>query len=115
MHLPERPLRCAPAAVAGNVLTLAALLLLPLYMPSGYVGLVDAKFHLLLWLAGAGAALLVWRLWLGLRGRAPAVRLDLATALPLPVLCLSYTVAWGSLPRIAPWPCGGWRDGTTAC
>lgn len=94
MHLPERPLRCAPAAVAGNVLTLAALLLLPLYMPSGYVGLVDAKFHLLLWLAGAGAALLVWRLWLGLRGRAPAVRLDLATALPLPVLCLSYTVAW---------------------
>lgn len=94
MHLPERPLRCAPAAVAGNVLTLAALLLLPLYMPSGYVGLVDAKFHLLLWLAGAGAALLVWRLWLGLCGRAPAVRLDLATALPLPVLCLSYTVAW---------------------
>lgn len=94
MHLPERPLRCAPAAIAGNVLTLAALLLLPLYMPSGYVGLVDAKFHLLLWLAGAGAALLVWRLWLGLRGRAPAVRLDLATALPLPVLCLSYTVAW---------------------
>lgn len=70
MHLPERPLRCAPAAIAGNVLTLAALLLLPLYMPSGYVGLVDAKFHLLLWLAGAGAALLVWRLWLGLRGRA---------------------------------------------
>ena len=62
MHLPERPLRCAPAAIAGNVLTLAALLLLPLYMPSGYVGLVDAKFHLLLWLAGAGAALLVWRL-----------------------------------------------------
>lgn len=52
MHLPERPLRCAPAAIAGNVLTLAALLLLPLYMPSGYVGLVDAKFHLLLWLAG---------------------------------------------------------------
>ena len=94
MHLPERPLRCAPAAITGNVLTLAALLLLPLYMPSGYVGLVDAKFHLLLWLAGAGAALLVWRLWLGLRGRAPAVRLDLATALPLPVLCLSYTVAW---------------------
>ena len=94
MHLPERPLRCAPAAIAGNVLTLAALLLLPLYMPSGYVGLVDAKFHLLLWLAGAGAALLVWRLWLGLRGCAPAVRLDLATALPLPVLCLSYTVAW---------------------
>lgn len=95
MHLPERPLRCAPAAIAGNVLTLAALLLLPLYMPSGYVGLVDAKFHLLLWLAGGGP-LRCWsgRLWLGLRGRAPAVRLDLATALPLPVLCLSYTVAW---------------------
>ena len=66
MHLPERPLRCAPAAIAGNVLTLAALLLLPLYMPSGYVGLVDAIFHLLLWLAGAGAALLFWRLCLGL-------------------------------------------------
>lgn len=42
MHLPERPLRCAPAAIAGNVLTLAALLLLPLYMPSGYVGLVSS-------------------------------------------------------------------------
>ena len=44
MHLPERPLRCAPAAIAGNVLTLAALLLLPLYMPSGYVGLWMQNF-----------------------------------------------------------------------
>lgn len=93
MRLPKQTLHCTPAAIAGNVLTLAALLLPPLYMPNGYVGLVTGKFHLLLWLAGEGCAVLLCCLWQDRRklGRAKP---DWFTCLPLLALCLSYTVAW---------------------
>lgn len=67
MRLPKQPLQCPTMATAGNILTLAALLLPPLYMPNGYVGLVGAKFHLLLWLAGIGCALLLCCLQKSLR------------------------------------------------
>lgn len=94
MRLPKQPLQCAPAVIAGNALTMAALLLPPLCMPNGYVGLVDGKFHLLLWLAGAGCAVLLWQMWQGRRRSAGRIPLDWASCLPLPVLCLSYTIAW---------------------
>ena len=93
MRLPKQPLQCPTMATAGNVLTLAALLLPPLYMPNGYVGLVGAKFHLLLWLAGIGCALLLCCLQKSLRrNEHPAKQAQIA-GLPLLLLCLSYTVA----------------------
>ena len=70
-------------ATAGNILTLAALLLPPLYMPNGYVGLVGAKFHLLRWLAGSGCALLLCCLQKSLRrNEHPAKQAQIA-GLPL--------------------------------
>ena len=62
MRLEEKPMPCPAGAWLANVLALLTLFLLPLYMPTGYVKLVDAKFRLLLWLAGggAGAVLLSW-------------------------------------------------------
>ena len=72
-----------PTRYYRNVLTLAALLLPPLYMPNGYVGLVGAKFHLLLWLAGIGCALLLCCLQKSLRrNEHPAKQAQIA-GLPL--------------------------------
>lgn len=62
MRLEEKPRACPAGALPANVLALLVILLLPLYVPTGYVGLIDAKFRLLLWLAGLGtvAVLLLW-------------------------------------------------------
>lgn len=113
MRLPKQPLQCPTMATAGNVLTLAALLLPPLYMPNGYVGLVGAKFHLLLWLAGIGCALLLCCLQKSLRrNEHPAKQAQIA-GLPLLLLCLSYTVAWffAENPAVALWGLQGRYNG----
>lgn len=113
MRLPKQPLQCPTMATAGNILTLAALLLPPLYMPNGYVGLVGAKFHLLLWLAGIGCALLLCCLQKSLRrNEHPAKRAQIA-GLPLLLLCLSYTVAWlfAENPAVALWGLQGRYNG----
>ena len=113
MRLPKQPLQCPTMATAGNVLTLAALMLPPLYMPNGYVGLVGAKFHLLLWLAGIGCALLLCCLQKSLRrNEHPAKQAQIA-GLPLLLLCLSYTVAWlfAENPAVALWGLQGRYNG----
>ena len=113
MRLPKQPLQCPTMATAGNVLTLAALLLPPLYMPNGYVGLVGAKFHLLLWLAGIGCALLLCCLQKSLRRNEHPVKQAQIAGLPLLLLCLSYTVAWlfAENPAVALWGLQGRYNG----
>ena len=95
MRLEEKPTPCPAGAWPANVLALLTLLMLPLYMPTGYVKLVDAKFRLLLWLAGggAGAVLLGWVVSRAKEQRRNLPRPD-ATWLPLPIMCISYSVAW---------------------
>ena len=113
MRLPKQPLQCPTMATAGNVLTLAALLLPPLYMPNGYVGLVGAKFHLLLWLAGIGCALLLCCLQKSLRRNEHPAKQAQSAGLPLLLLCLSYTVAWlfAENPAVALWGLQGRYNG----
>ena len=114
MRLEEKPTPCPAGAWPANVLALLTLLLLPLYMPTGYVELVDAKFRLLLWLAGAGTVvvLLGWAVSRAKGQRRSLPRLD-ATWLPLPVLCLSYTIAWlmAEDRRTALWGLAGRHNG----
>lgn len=113
MRLPKQPLQCPTMATAGNVLTLAALMLPPLYMPNGYVGLVGAKFHLLLWLAGIGCALLLCCLQKSLRRNEHPAKQAKIAGLPLLLLCLSYTVAWlfAENPAVALWGLQGRYNG----
>ena len=113
MRLPKQPLQCPTMATAGNILTLAALLLPPLYMPNGYVGLVGAKFHLLLWLAGIGCALLLCCLQKSLRRNEHPAKQTQIAGLPLLLLCLSYTVAWlfAENPAVALWGLQGRYNG----
>ena len=95
MRLEEKPRACPAGALPANVLALMVLLLLPLYMPTGYVGLIDAKFRLLLWLAGLGTAavLIGWGYSRAKGQRRSLPKWDISW-LPLPVLCLSYGIAW---------------------
>ena len=114
MRWEEKPAPCPAGALPANVLALLALLLLPIYMPNGYVELVEAKFRLLLWLA-AGGGIVVLAYWAvshakGQRRSLPG--LD-ASWLPLPVLCVSYTIAWWMAEdrTTALWGLDGRRNG----
>ena len=95
MRLPKKPHPCPPGALAANTAALAALVWLPLYMPCGYVGLVQHKFALLLVivLCASAGALVSWG-YSALHGRRRKPEHPSLSWLPLPLLCVDYAVAW---------------------